>query len=186
MVEIVFIFGRKNCLGLKAYYTLGFCYTPNLDNFACSLCQFNFQDKMVNLGLLSGTKTCSSVTLCFKIPYYTQWGQQILVCGSEPTLGAWNVKRGILLKPSHRGDELIWSGSLAVPCGFNFEYSYYVVDDEKNVLRWEAGKKRKMTLPSGVENGQLVELHDLWQVLYLASHIVFLLFATMLFIAYAF
>lgn len=98
---------------------------------------------MVNLGLLSGSKTSNSVTLCFKIPYYTEWGQNILLCGSEPALGAWNVKRGLLLKPSHYGDELIWSSTLGVPAGFSFEYSYYVVDGDKNVLRWEGGKKEK-------------------------------------------
>ncbi|XP_051149443.1 4-alpha-glucanotransferase DPE2 isoform X2 [Andrographis paniculata] len=115
------------------------------------------------MGLLSGSKASNSVTLCFKIPYYTQWGQHLLVCGSEPVLGAWNVKRGLLLKPSHQGDELIWSGSVTVPAGFSFVYNYYVVDDEKNVLRWESGKKRTMPLPKGIPNGQLVELHDLWQ-----------------------
>ncbi|XP_011079098.1 4-alpha-glucanotransferase DPE2 [Sesamum indicum] len=118
---------------------------------------------MVNLGLFHGSKTSNSVILSFKIPYYTHWGQHLLVCGSEPVLGSWNVKKGLLLRPSHQGDELIWSGSLPVPAEFNCEYSYYVVDDEKNVLRWEAGKKRNLLLPNGVQNGQLVELHDLWQ-----------------------
>lgn len=119
---------------------------------------------MANLGLFSGSKTSNSVILSFKIPYYTHWGEHLLVCGSEPVLGAWNVKKGLLLKPSHQGDELIWSGSLPIPAGFNCEYSYYVVDDDKNVLRWEAGKKRKLSLPNAAQNGQLVELHDLWQV----------------------
>ncbi|KAL3639655.1 4-alpha-glucanotransferase dpe2 [Castilleja foliolosa] len=118
---------------------------------------------MANLGLFSTSKASNAVILCFKIPYYTQWGQNLLVCGSEPILGSWNVKKGLLLKPSHQGDELIWSGTLSVAAGFNGEYSYYVVDDKKNVLRWEAGKKRKLLLPNGVQNGQLVELRDLWQ-----------------------
>ncbi|KAA8517885.1 hypothetical protein F0562_015359 [Nyssa sinensis] len=43
------------------------------------------------------------------------------------------------------------------------EESYYVVDDDKNVLRWEAGKRRKLWLPDGVQDGEVVELHDLWQ-----------------------
>ncbi|PIN19639.1 4-alpha-glucanotransferase [Handroanthus impetiginosus] len=118
---------------------------------------------MVNLGLFSGSKVSNSVILNFKIPYYTHWGQHLLVCGSEPILGSWNAKKGLLLRPYHQGDELIWAGSLSVPAGFNCEYSYYVVDDEKNVLRWEAGSKRKVALPNGVQSGQLVELRDLWQ-----------------------
>lgn len=141
---------------------------------------------MVNLGLFSGSKTSNSVIVSFKIPYYTHWGQNLLVCGSEPVLGSWNVKKGLQLRPSHQGDELIWSGNLPVPAGFYCEYSYYVVDDAKNVLRSEAGKKRKLILPNGVQNGQLVELHDLWQVLNLSActglnTVIIYLLATFLF-----
>lgn len=119
---------------------------------------------MVNLRLFCGNKSLKSVRLSFRIPYYTHWGQHVLVCGSEALLGSWNVKKGLLLRPSHQGDELIWYGSIPVSPGFKSEYSYYVVDDEKNVLRWEVGKKRKLLLPDGLEDGLLVELRDLWQV----------------------
>ncbi|CAH9105324.1 unnamed protein product [Cuscuta epithymum] len=120
---------------------------------------------MVNLKLLSGNKPLlKPVRLSFRIPYYTQWGHHLLVCGSEPFLGSWDVKKGLLLRPSHHGDELIWSGTISVPQGFKSEYSYYVVDDEKNVVRWELGKKRKLLLPSDLPlDGLLVELRDLWQ-----------------------
>ncbi|XP_057770458.1 4-alpha-glucanotransferase DPE2 [Salvia miltiorrhiza] len=118
---------------------------------------------MSNLSLFLGSKPSNSVIVSFRIPYFTHWGQQILVCGSERVLGSWDVKKGLLLRPSHHGDELIWCGSLSVPAGFTCEYSYYVVDDNKNVIRWEAGKKRKMSLPDSAQHGQLVELHDLWQ-----------------------
>ncbi|KAJ7972058.1 4-alpha-glucanotransferase dpe2-like protein [Quillaja saponaria] len=118
---------------------------------------------MVNLGLLSGTKSVNSVKVSFQLPYYTHWGQSLIVSGSVPVLGSRNVKKGFLLSPVHQGDELIWYGSLAVPSGFECEYSYYVVDDEKNVLRWEMGKGCKLLLPEGIQNGQEVELHDLWQ-----------------------
>lgn len=118
---------------------------------------------MVNLGLFTEIKPVVSVNVRFRIPYYTQWGQSLVVCGSEPVLGSGNVKKGLLLTAFHEGDELIWGGSLTVPVGFKSEYNYYVVDDAKNVLRWEVGNKRKLVLPDGVENGKVVELHDLWQ-----------------------
>ncbi|XP_062166587.1 4-alpha-glucanotransferase DPE2 isoform X2 [Alnus glutinosa] len=118
---------------------------------------------MLNLGLFSGNKSMKSVNVSFRLPYFTHWGQSLLVCGSEPVLGSWNVKKGLLLSPVHQGDELIWSGSVAVPSGFGCEYSYYVVDDDKNVLRWELGKRRKLLLPEGIQDGEVVELHDLWQ-----------------------
>ncbi|EOY08695.1 Disproportionating enzyme 2 isoform 1 [Theobroma cacao] len=119
---------------------------------------------MANLGSSSATKSMKSVKLKFRIPYFTEWGQRLVVCGSEPTLGSWNVKKGLLLSPFHQGDELIWTGTVAVPCRFCCEYSYYVVDDAKNVLRWEMGNKRKLILPPLLqEGGQTLELHDLWQ-----------------------
>lgn len=118
---------------------------------------------MANLRLIPGNKSLKSVRLNFRIPYYTQWGQHLLVCGKEALIGSWDVKKGLLLRPSHHGDELIWSGVISVAPGFKTDYSYYVVDDEKNVVRWEAGRKRKLLLPDLLQDGLLVELHDLWQ-----------------------
>ncbi|KAI4300935.1 hypothetical protein L6164_034261 [Bauhinia variegata] len=118
---------------------------------------------MVNLGLFSESKSVNSVKISFQLPYFTQWGQSLLLCGSAPLLGSWNVKKGLLLKPSHQGDELIWRGSITVPSGFECQYNYYVVDDRKNVLRAEMGNKRKLLLPEGIQNGQEVEFRDLWQ-----------------------
>uniref|UniRef100_A0A2P2MKW7 4-alpha-glucanotransferase n=1 Tax=Rhizophora mucronata TaxID=61149 RepID=A0A2P2MKW7_RHIMU len=118
---------------------------------------------MSNLGLFSGTKSMKSVKVSFRIPYYTQWGQSLLVCGSEPVVGSWNVKKGLLLRPVHLGEELIWCGTVAVPSEFSCEYNYYVIDENKSVQRWEMGKKRKLLLPEGISGGETVELHDLWQ-----------------------
>ncbi|XP_010525431.1 PREDICTED: 4-alpha-glucanotransferase DPE2 isoform X2 [Tarenaya hassleriana] len=122
---------------------------------------------MVNLGSLSLTSSSRSskpmVHISFWIPYFTHWGQSLLVCGSAPGLGLEDVKKGLLLKPLHQGDELIWTGSVSVPQGFSCEYSYYVVDDKKNALRWEMGKKRKLVLPDTLKGGEYVQLRDLWQ-----------------------
>ncbi|KAG7013855.1 4-alpha-glucanotransferase DPE2 [Cucurbita argyrosperma subsp. argyrosperma] len=118
---------------------------------------------MVNLGLFSGAKRAKSVNVRFRLPYYTHWGQSLVVCGSEPLLGSWNVKKGLLLSPIHQGDQLIWYGSIAVSDGFGCEYNYYVVDDNRDVLRWEKGNRRKLFLPQGLQGGEVVELRDLWQ-----------------------
>ncbi|KAK3010333.1 hypothetical protein RJ639_013026 [Escallonia herrerae] len=118
---------------------------------------------MVNLGLFTESMSAKSANVTFRIPYFTQWGQSVLVCGSERVLGSWNVKKGLLLSPFHLGDELIWAGSITVPTGVECEYNYYVVDDQRNVLRWEVGNKRKLLLPDRVQDGEVVEFHDLWQ-----------------------
>ena len=120
---------------------------------------------MVNSGLFSTTELMKLVKLRFRISYYTDWGQSLVVCGAAPTLGSWNVKKGLLLSPVHQGDELIWTGTIAVPCHFSCEYSYYVVDDAKNVLRREMGSRRNLSLPHLLLEGHTLELHDLWQVL---------------------
>lgn len=125
---------------------------------------------MVNLGSCSGKTSLRTVTLIFKLPYYTQWGQSLLISGSEAVLGSWDVKKGLILSPFHQGNELIWCGKIAVPIGFKCEYCYYLVDDDRNVLRWEAGKKRNLNLPEGILEG-VVEIRDLWQN---ASEAVFL------------
>ncbi|GLT67958.1 hypothetical protein SLA2020_402290 [Shorea laevis] len=83
---------------------------------------------MLNLGLFSGTKSMKSVKVSFRLPYLTHWGQSLLVCGSEPVLGSWSVKKGLLLSPVHQD-----------------------------------GKRRKLLLPEGIQDGEVVEFHDLWQ-----------------------
>ncbi|KAF6137703.1 hypothetical protein GIB67_023637, partial [Kingdonia uniflora] len=70
--------------------------------------------KMVNLGLVYGKNKLSTASLSFRLPYFTNWGERILVCGSEPVVGSWNVKQSVLLSPSHEGYELIWSGAVTV------------------------------------------------------------------------
>ncbi|PIA53200.1 hypothetical protein AQUCO_00900054v1 [Aquilegia coerulea] len=118
---------------------------------------------MVNLKLTSEKKSMKMLNLSFRIPYFTQWGQSLLVSGSEPLLGSWNVMQGLALSPFFEGEQLIWSGKVSVPSGFKCEYSYYLVDDNRNVLRWEAGMKRKVLLPDTIQDGEVVEVHDLWQ-----------------------
>ncbi|OEL17021.1 4-alpha-glucanotransferase DPE2 [Dichanthelium oligosanthes] len=118
---------------------------------------------MASSGPTSGKKSLNTVTLLFKLPYYTQWGQSLLLAGSEPALGSWNVKQGLSLTPVHQDNELIWCGSVSVAAGCSCEYKYYVVDDNKNVLRWEAGEKRKLVLPEGVQEGDVIEIRDWWQ-----------------------
>ncbi|KAL6896549.1 hypothetical protein ACP4OV_007121 [Aristida adscensionis] len=108
-------------------------------------------------------KSLHTVTLLFKLPYYTQWGQSLLIAGSEPALGSWNVKQGLSLSPVHQDNVLIWCGRVSVAAGFTSEYSYYVVDDNKNVLRFESGEKRKLVLPEGIQEGDVIEIRDWWQ-----------------------
>jgi 4-alpha-glucanotransferase len=120
---------------------------------------------MRNLGALANKRPPNSVTILFKIPYYTQWGQSLVIAGSDPIFGSWNLKQAISMDPVHQGSELVWCAKASVRVSFECEYNYYLVDDSRNVLRWEPGKKRKLVLPHGVKEGDVVEIHDLWQVI---------------------
>ncbi len=105
------------------------------------------------------------VTLQFKLPLYTQWGQNLLLVGSDPLLGSWDLARAKHMLPRHEGDaQLIWEVGVSVPANLHSQYSYCMVDEHMNVLKWEAGARRSLELPEGLENGAVVEVHDQWQV----------------------
>ncbi|KAJ4961326.1 hypothetical protein NE237_021236 [Protea cynaroides] len=54
--------------------------------------------QMADLRVLSEKKSFKTVKLCFKLPYYSQWRQSLLVCGFKPVLGSWNMKKGVWFK----------------------------------------------------------------------------------------
>ena len=47
------------------------------------------------------------VTVRFRLPYPTRWGENLLVCGSEE-LGGWDAKRGLWMSCQHEDDVLVW------------------------------------------------------------------------------
>ena len=48
------------------------------------------------------------VTLRFRVPYATQWGENLVLTGDDDRLGAWEPARGSWMQCTHVGDELIW------------------------------------------------------------------------------
>lgn len=74
------------------------------------------------------------------------------------------MKQGQWMTPHHEGDLLLWQVLVTVPEHFETEYSYCLVDEKLNVLKWEAGNRRVLTLPEGLPSDATVEIHDLWQV----------------------
>ena len=53
-------------------------------------------------------KRFNRINLRFRIAYYTQWGQNLMICGSDAQLGSNNIKQGVWMTPHHEGDLLIW------------------------------------------------------------------------------
>ena len=48
------------------------------------------------------------VTLRFRVPYATVWGENLVLCGDDERLGAWEPARGSWMQCTHVGDQLIW------------------------------------------------------------------------------
>jgi hypothetical protein len=121
------------------------------------------------------------VTLSFRLPYFTQWGQNLMVCGSDPALGAWKTKQGLRMSPRlQAADALVWHATLTVPHDFSCDYSYYLVDDQQNVLRSETGKRHAFALPHGLPDEAAVEIYDLWQVFFIIMIIIISAFPSFL------
>eukprot|EP00227_Mantoniella_beaufortii_P021056 CAMPEP_0197575278 /NCGR_PEP_ID=MMETSP1326-20131121/731_1 /TAXON_ID=1155430 /ORGANISM="Genus nov. species nov., Strain RCC2288" /LENGTH=117 /DNA_ID=CAMNT_0043138017 /DNA_START=191 /DNA_END=540 /DNA_ORIENTATION=+ len=80
----------------------------------------------------------SWVTLRFRVKYWTVWGQNLVLCGSDPRLGAWDVRKGVFMHCHHVGEEeLLWTGKVRGAFGgAPFQYRYAVVDGDMNVVKW--------------------------------------------------
>ncbi|KAL2630387.1 hypothetical protein R1flu_015073 [Riccia fluitans] len=103
------------------------------------------------------------IYLRFRIPYYTQWGQSLAISGSGAALGNWNVAQSQRMTPQHEGDSLVWEVMIAVPDNFETQYKYCLVDDKLNLIKWEAGSRRFLSIPQAIEAEATVDVHDSWQ-----------------------
>eukprot|EP01018_Ginkgo_biloba_P034974 Gb_33253 [translate_table: standard] len=118
---------------------------------------------MASKGFELPFKRLRKISVRFRLPYYTQWGQNLIVCGSDPVMGSWKVKQAVQMMPHHQGDDLIWHATVSVPDNFRCEYNYCLVDDKRNLLKWESGKRRTFVLPDGLPDGASVDVYDLWR-----------------------
>jgi 4-alpha-glucanotransferase len=105
-------------------------------------------------------KTASLTELRFRVPYWTKWGQTVVI------IGTWDgaAKRGYPLTCRHEGDSLLWEGKITVPIkGDHLCYKYAVLNEAGEVETEEIGTRR-LVLPKGLLEGSSIDLHDEWQV----------------------
>lgn len=113
--------------------------------------------------MASGAKD-AGLKIHFRVSYWTQWGQSLVLNGAGLLLGDWNPSRGLPMKCHHEGDRLIWECVVVVPTGRPYlEYHYSVVSEERGVEKEEMGHRR-LILGSSLVNGMRVEVFDSWQV----------------------
>ncbi|KAF5838691.1 hypothetical protein DUNSADRAFT_2387 [Dunaliella salina] len=78
------------------------------------------------------------INLHLRVPFFTTWGQNLVVCGAGAMMGNWDPKRGHPMHCHHEKDVLVWEALLTLPWQAQFSYKYVVVedgdDDSKKVL----------------------------------------------------
>lgn len=76
----------------------------------------------------------------------TQWGDTLLVVGSDPALGAWDPGKGV---PMGTSDDMFpnWTARAALPAGAHVEYKF-VVRHADGSIAWEPGANRTVDVPS--------------------------------------
>ncbi|MBW3129146.1 4-alpha-glucanotransferase [Hymenobacter profundi] len=99
--------------------------------------------------------------LRFSIPYFTAWGQRLVVCGSEPSLGNWNLDQALNL----HFDPAVgtWSQEITLPdtASGTVSYKYMLLNQQDGTQEWEWGPNRTIDYQQG--QYQRVLLHDFWR-----------------------
>ena len=100
------------------------------------------------------------ITLRFAIPYWTQWGQNVVVIVNHANEGI----RRHALECRHQDDDLLWETELQLRSSAkDLEYSY-AITDEAAEIEAEEMSKRSLAIPEGLTSGSIIELRDSWQV----------------------
>ncbi|UOG75066.1 4-alpha-glucanotransferase [Hymenobacter tibetensis] len=99
--------------------------------------------------------------LRFSLPFRTAWGQRLMVCGSEPSLGHWNPDQALPLR--YHPDSGRWMHEISVPDDQpgTIAYKYVLVDERDNSRQQEWGPNRTVAY-DGRQFSQLV-LEDFWR-----------------------
>ncbi|RZK46597.1 MAG: hypothetical protein EOO59_19060, partial [Hymenobacter sp.] len=112
-----------------------------------------------------GAVSCSLNTwlacmiLTFSLPYRTTYGQRLVVCGSLPALGHWNLAQALPLTYDEATTR--WSAAVEVPVA-TAEVSYkYVLLFEGGGVVWEWGDNRQLALPSSAP--ATLAVRDFWR-----------------------
>ncbi|WBA40973.1 4-alpha-glucanotransferase [Hymenobacter canadensis] len=99
--------------------------------------------------------------LRFSLPFRTAWGQRLVVCGSEPSLGQWNLDHALHLQ--YNPELGRWSQEISLPddAAGTVDYKYILLDDQDGGKHWEWGPNRQVHY-DGRQFSRLV-LEDYWR-----------------------
>jgi len=103
------------------------------------------------------------VSLHFRVPYMTVWGQSLVVSGDGRALGDWDPLAGARMSCKHVGEELVWEAHVSVPFVDSLRYRYVVINEDPGVVAMEMGVRSVMLHPA-LHHEALVALWDDWQL----------------------
>jgi 4-alpha-glucanotransferase len=100
------------------------------------------------------------MTLRFSLPYRTNLGQRLAVCGSHPDLGAWQPAAAANMHYDEA--TTCWSIELNVPdAAGELTYKYVLRDDNTGGEQWEFGPNRRIAYDA--TRTQHLHLADYWR-----------------------
>ncbi|GAB7365366.1 hypothetical protein MBLNU230_g6445t1 [Neophaeotheca triangularis] len=106
-------------------------------------------------------ETRATCNVRFQETVTTSWGEGVSVIGSIPELGNWNTNAAIPLSADqYTEDNPLWTGSVGVEGGTDFQYKYIKFGADGGVT-WEADPNRSYTVPAGCSDQ--VTRNDNWQ-----------------------
>jgi 4-alpha-glucanotransferase len=100
------------------------------------------------------------MTLTFSLPYRTTYGQRLVVCGSLPALGHWNLAQALPLAYDEATTR--WSATVELPTDTTEVAYKYVLLFEGGGVVWEWGDNRQLALPAGPALAALA-VRDFWR-----------------------
>ena len=100
--------------------------------------------------------------LRFSLPYRTTYGQRLVVCGSLPALGRWNLAQALPL--AYDEATARWSGEAEIAPAQLADLAYkYVLLMEGGGVVWEWGDNRTLPPPPPGPAPAAVVLRDFWR-----------------------
>ncbi|HEX8349761.1 MAG TPA: 4-alpha-glucanotransferase [Hymenobacter sp.] len=100
-----------------------------------------------------------SMILRFSLPYRTAWGQRLLVCGSEPILGQWQLDQALALHYDEAAGR--WHHEITLPDAPAGTVAYKYILLDQDTAHWEWGPNRSIDYDGA--QYVVVELEDYWR-----------------------
>jgi alpha-amylase len=88
--------------------------------------------------------TCDAVTVSFEVESTTEYGENMYVVGSIPSLGDWVADNAIALSPDTYP---IWTAAITIPAGQEVDYKFIKLHTDGS-FAWEADPNRAFTAPT--------------------------------------